>query len=120
MTVIVTAGLALARVSNALLAFVIAGSGSSSTVMVVVGVVDVVVVDVVVVDVVVVDVVVDVVDVVVVADVVVVVALAAVVESMVGSTGAEPSELAADRSEHAVVRMSPTRRAIVCQRTPSR
>jgi len=112
MTVIVTAGLALARVSNALLAFVIAGSVSGPTVMVVGGVVDVVVVDVVVVDVV--------------ADVavVVVVALAAmvevVVESTVGSTGAEPSELAADRSEHAVVRRSPTRRAIVCQRTPSR
>jgi len=108
MTVIVTAGLDLARVSNALLAFVIAGSGSGSTVMVVGGVV----VDVVVVDLV------DLVE------VVVVVALAAMVdvavESTVGSTGAESSELAADRSEHAVVRRSPTRKAVVCQRTPSR
>jgi len=95
-------------VSNALLAFVIAGSGSGSTVMVVGGVV----VDVVVVDLV------DLVE------VVVVVALAAMVdvavESTVGSTGAESSELAADRSEHAVVRRSPTRKAVVCQRTPSR
>lgn len=94
--------------SNALLAFVIAGSGSGSTVMVVGGVV----VDVVVVDLV------DLVE------VVVVVALAAMVdvavESTVGSTGAESSELAADRSEHAVVRRSPTRKAVVCQRTPSR
>ena len=97
--------------SNALLAFVIAGSGSGSTVMVVGGVV----VDVVVVDLV------DLVEVVV---VVAVVALAAMVdvavESTVGSTGAESSELAADRSEHAVVRRSPTRKAVVCQRTPSR
>lgn len=101
--------------SNALLAFVIAGSGSGSTVMVVGGVVVGVVVDVVVVDLV---------DLVEVVEVVVVVALAAMVdvavESTVGSTGAESSELAADRSEHAVVRRSPTRKAVVCQRTPSR
>lgn|GEM_PF-5148579 len=100
--------------SNALLAFVIAGSGSGSTVMVVGGVV----VDVVVVDLV------DLVDLVEVVVVVAVVALAAMVdvavESTVGSTGAESSELAADRSEHAVVRRSPTRKAVVCQRTPSR
>jgi len=107
MTVIVTAGLVRARASNAPLAFGIAGSGSGSTGMGVVGVVDVVVVDEVVV--------------VVVALVVVLATIVEVgVESTIWSTGAVESELAADWPEHAVVRRSPTMRAIGCQRTPSR
>jgi len=67
-----------------------------------------------------------VVDEVVVVDVVValVVVLATIVEvgveSTIWSTGAVESELATDWPEHAVVRRSPTMRAIDCQRTPSR